>query len=419
MDSNGRSVAKTFRANKGVPTSNNDAIGFAFGLDGDTGMFADYSDVNLADGSTVLSFCIDGKSIFKTDRLGNLWSPLYGLLHERFASKSPDVESIASLKGTPGFYVATGPGAAAVRSLDAGPGVSILNGDGKNGNPRISLSNSGVVWGVYGIFDVDAMGRITSGRKPTKLADYGVLDAVSIDQITQATYKLQSVTPDQFDSSANTATTDWVKSFGVQFSNINQLTKSTTLTARQLKQFIQLNPGAASMIVTLPQTSSCRNGMVAGFQNTSNYPVIIMAQAGDSIATSLVMQSIVLLPGDSALLATDASGSWLLFGGTVHLAYLASDSGQFAFSDGPTGWTRFPNGFMKMWGEVSVPAGNVPFVVQLPNTYKRACRNVLAQFAGTPPPGGACGAVPTTVNSITIYQNYNTPQQIRYETSGF
>ncbi|AXE33131.1 hypothetical protein [Chromobacterium phragmitis] len=118
----------------------------------------------------------------------------YGITDAQPAS--PDLAALAGLKGAAGLYVNTGPGAATVRSLAAGQGIAISNGDGKAGNPTVALANSGAAAGTYGMVTVDAMGRVTAGRqmsgddvpahdwskiasgKPTTLAGYGITDAV-------------------------------------------------------------------------------------------------------------------------------------------------------------------------------------------------------------------------------------------------
>ncbi|WP_157221985.1 gp53-like domain-containing protein [Chromobacterium haemolyticum] len=108
---------------------------------------------------------------------------------------SPGLSALASIKNA-GFYVSTGPGTATARILSAGQGITINNPDGKAGNPSVALANSGVTPSSYSIVVVDAMGRVTSGRKltaddvpaldwgkiasgkPSTLAGYGIEDAV-------------------------------------------------------------------------------------------------------------------------------------------------------------------------------------------------------------------------------------------------
>ncbi|MEQ6290538.1 beta strand repeat-containing protein [Vogesella sp. GCM10023246] len=96
-----------------------------------------------------------------------------------------------------GMVVRTGAGTVAARTLTAGAGVTVTNGDGVAGNPTVALSASGVVAGTYPKVTVDTYGRVTAGSAlaaadipaldwskitsglPTTLAGYGITDALS------------------------------------------------------------------------------------------------------------------------------------------------------------------------------------------------------------------------------------------------
>lgn len=99
--------------------------------------------------------------------------------------------------GVAGFYVQTAFGSAASRTLTAGTGISVTNGDGVSGDPVIALTNTGVSFGTYGsatkapVITIDPQGRITTSgditilpewtsiqNTPTTLAGYGITDAV-------------------------------------------------------------------------------------------------------------------------------------------------------------------------------------------------------------------------------------------------
>jgi phage-related tail fiber protein len=96
-----------------------------------------------------------------------------------------------------GMVVRTGAGTMAARTLTAGAGISVSNGDGFAGNPTFALSASGIAAGTYPKVTVDVYGRATGGAAlaaadippldwskinsglPTTLAGYGITDAGS------------------------------------------------------------------------------------------------------------------------------------------------------------------------------------------------------------------------------------------------
>lgn len=99
--------------------------------------------------------------------------------------------------GIDGFYVRTGATTAAARTITAGTGMVVTNGNGVSGNPVITLNDTGVTPGIFGsatqtpVITIDAQGRITTSgvntvtpawssitNTPTTLAGYGITDAV-------------------------------------------------------------------------------------------------------------------------------------------------------------------------------------------------------------------------------------------------
>lgn len=99
--------------------------------------------------------------------------------------------------GTTGFYVQTAFGSADARTLIAGTGMVITDGDGVSGDPVITLDDTGVTPGTFGsateapVITIDAQGRITTSgvitilpdwtsiqNTPTTLAGYGITDGV-------------------------------------------------------------------------------------------------------------------------------------------------------------------------------------------------------------------------------------------------
>ncbi|WP_162787948.1 hypothetical protein [Chromobacterium haemolyticum] len=107
LDSSHRGSAASLRAKKGLPAGDDAAVGFAFGLDGDTGLFA-LGGEGSNTGTTELHLQIDGKSVFAALPKG-LWHPIYGWLHEKFVS---DVRlgalEIGQLWRGPGYFDTAG-----------------------------------------------------------------------------------------------------------------------------------------------------------------------------------------------------------------------------------------------------------------------------------------------------------------------
>jgi hypothetical protein len=123
---------------------------------------------------------------------------------------SVNLQAFSDLAST-GLVVRAGSGSVISRSLVAGTGITVDNGDGIFGNPTVTLTNTAVSPGTYGssssipVFIVNQQGQITSAgnsvgievdwtgvqNTPTTLAGYGITDAVPNTRTVVGQYSIQ------------------------------------------------------------------------------------------------------------------------------------------------------------------------------------------------------------------------------------
>ncbi|MEN7433419.1 tail fiber protein [Chromobacterium sp. TRC.1.1.SA] len=151
-DASNRAWANAFRASKGGPASDDAAVGFAFGIDGDTGLFADSLGNAPNTGTDNLSLYIDSAKVFNVYKNGSIWTPAYGALEEKFASK---VELKTAVDG----IVAGAPGA-----LNTLQEIAAALGNDSNYAATITKQLS------------------SKADKATTLVGYGIADAAGKDQ---------------------------------------------------------------------------------------------------------------------------------------------------------------------------------------------------------------------------------------------
>jgi hypothetical protein len=122
---------------------------------------------------------------------------------------SNNLTGLAGL-GTSGLIVNQTGGAYVSRSIVAGNGLTVTNGDGTSGNPTVAMPNQSVTPGTYGsssavpVITVDQQGRIASistatgistswsniTGTPTTLSGYGITDAVPTSRTVSGQYSV-------------------------------------------------------------------------------------------------------------------------------------------------------------------------------------------------------------------------------------
>lgn len=89
-----------------------------------------------------------------------------------------DLTAVSALTGT-GIVARTAANAYATRSIAAGTGLSVTNGDAVAGNPSVAIANTGVTSGTYGnatqfpVITVNAQGQITAVSEQIVSAVFG------------------------------------------------------------------------------------------------------------------------------------------------------------------------------------------------------------------------------------------------------
>jgi len=127
-------------------------------------------------------------------------------------------------------------------------------------------------------------------------------------------------TPGQFDNTTKAATTAFVKAAGLQYSGQSNIAAAATLNSTHFGKLINLS-GVAG-VVTLPLTSSVPTGSVLSFWcQTSGWSI---ARAGADVinfGSTSSISSVPLSAGDTLILESDGTGSWVALGGSAQLGY--------------------------------------------------------------------------------------------------
>ena len=141
------------------------------------------------------------------------------------------------------------------------------------------------------------------------IGDFSVIaTAISGTTITASTeFVGPGTTAAQFDNSTRLATTAFVKRAGWQLAGQIVITASTSLTASQAGNCIQVANTTGPITVTLPASNSAAAGdIVCLIWNDSSYTATVAVPSGDTIN----MANTVLQPGQSMAVYNDGGTVW-------------------------------------------------------------------------------------------------------------
>lgn len=156
---------------------------------------------------------------------------------------------------------------------------------------------------------------------------------------------LAAQTPAQFDSSLKLATTAFLQRALGNFQNVYAYSAATTLTASQVGSFFNV-VGTAPYTITLPLTTTCPQGAVLSFQNTSSGVITFAAQTSDEITVNgATLTSITFGVGDNITFVKAANGYWFAQG-----AAALGGTAQFVNSISALGYQKLPSGLIIQWG---------------------------------------------------------------------
>lgn len=219
--------------------------------------------------------------------------------------------------------------------------------------------------------------------------------APSTANLTQLLSALRSAgvfqTPAQFDASSRVATTEFVRSAGINAKNLFDFPTSANISLASVGGSLFFN-SASAITAALPAANSMPAGGRIECMNV-NSGVATIARAGtDTIKfNNSNGPTIALGNGDTVTLESDGNSIWYPVCGSAQLKYSAVFGGSLATS----GYKILPGGLIMQWGVGTTDSsGNLS--VTPPITFPTAIFNGFANVVGA---SGSTGVLYDNVNS--------------------
>lgn len=251
-----------------------------------------------------------------------------------------DLAGLEALTGT-GFPVRTANDTWTMRSIGAGAGIAVANGDGVASAPTVSLQPVGTA-GTYKSVTTDQYGRVTAGTNPTTLAGYGITDAQPLDSDLTALANTNTTGLYTITGVGTSATRSLVAGTGISITNPTGVGGNLTISATALGT-------VTSVGLAMPNLFTVSNSPVTTSGNISvavNPVTANTVWAGPTSGNAAVptFRKLGITELDSVAISAPAANQTLTFNGTnwVNSAVnpgSATGNIGVAPAGGGSGWT--------------------------------------------------------------------------------